>query len=335
MIVIRSIQAHDLASYIDIAFQSHINFYSLPKDEKLLTHQLEKALISFSEKVTKPDRELYIFVAEDSETKKLLGVSALAATTGGNEPLFFYRRELLIQNSPLEPVVKRLEVLNPVSYLHGPSEVCSLFVEKLSRGTGVGKLLSLSRFLFAAKFPERFTESFISELRGKIVNGTSPFWEGVGRRFFDLPFEEVQKMMAYGRSFINHFLPAHPLYVALLPEAARDVIGKVDSDTEAALSLLSRLGFEVSSEVDVLDAGPKLVAKKEFIRPIAASKEVTITKIQTPSKECPELIISNENLEFRAVFGQFEEGKLAADVASELQVQVGDTIRIYDPKAMP
>ncbi len=331
MIVVRRVESNDFEQYVELAFSSNINFYTLPKNRELLENLFENALNSFKDEVEVPNKEFYIFVAEDTETKKLLGVSALSATSGGVEPLFFYKRETITNNSSIDRVIKNLEVLKPVSYPKGPSEVCSLFVLPAARGSGVGKLLSFSRFLFVACFPNRFTKTFIAELRGKVENGTSPFWECVGRHFLDATFEEVQEMLNYGKDFIKDFLPSYPLYVPLLPRAAQDVLGKVDSETEAALLLLNRLGFTINSEVDVIDAGPKLIAQRDSIFLIAHSQKVAVEKIAPCTSK--KLIITNEKLDFRAAFGEIENGVLSPDAAKALKVTSGDTVRIFDPKS--
>ena len=335
MIIIRPIQKDDFEQYKRLAFESHINFYTLPKNEILLKARFDNALRSFSDPEAEPNTQFYLFVAVDTNTNKLLGVSALAATSGGSEPLLFFSKEYLHVESKHKQVVKDIPVLNPVIYPQGPSEVCSLFVDPASRGTKVGKLLSLSRFLFAARFPERFLPSFITELRGKMEGGTSAFWEAVGRHFFDATFTEVQELQNYGRAFIQEFLPHFPIYIDLLPESARDVIGKVDDDTQGALSMLARLGFQFTQEVDVIDAGPKLSATRSAILPIQKSVVVTIAKLDIPHKDAKPYIVANDMLDFRAAIGDvswLSDATIAIshEVARGLHLNVGDTARIFD-----
>lgn len=339
MIIIRPVVKEDFKRYVTLAFQSHINFYTLPKCERLLEKQFNNSLNSFTSDVHAPQDQYYIFVAEDTDTKQLLGVSALAATTGGQEPLFFFRRETVEVKSSFPQVVKQLTILNPVSYAHGPSEVCSLFVDRAARGTGVGKLLSLARFLFMAKYPERFTGSVVSELRGKLVDGTSIFWDAVGSHFFRATLIEVQEKMNYGRSFIADFLPQHPIYEALLPLSVQKIIGQVDKDTEAAYSMLLRLGFEVTNEVDVIDGGPKIVAQKTAIRPVSHSRVLTVGIIEELEPLARSYMIANERLDFRAcvqplVLLSDTSAAISPQTAEALQLGIGDAVRIFDPKSI-
>ncbi len=340
MILIRPIAKDDFDAYLKLSLDSHINFYTLPKSERLVEHLFEKALNSFSNPVIEPDQQFYLFVAEDTESKKLLGVSAISATSGGNtEPACFFRKEYITVESPLSQVVKKLPILNTVSYVRGPSEACSLFVDPSSRGSGVGKLLSLSRFLFAASFPERFTGSFISELRGKIEDGSSIFWEAIGRHFFDVSFSEIQEMLNYGHGFISHFLPEHPIYIDLLPKEIQDSIGTVDEETKAAFNMLVRLGFEMTDEIDVIDGGPKLQAKREAILPIIGSIKATVTKIEPIASSEHTYIVANENINFRAMFAPViweseTSATISPEVAARLKIGLGDPLRAFDPKSI-
>jgi arginine N-succinyltransferase len=339
MIIFRPIAEGDLSSYIKLAFASHINFYTLPKSEKMLKEQFELALRSFTDGDPKPKDQYYLFVAEDLETKKLVGVSAISATSGDDGPQYFFRKEVIKNTSKINQVVKELPVLNPVSYLHGPSEVCSLFVDPASRGAGVGKLLSLARFVFVSRFPERFTGSFIAELRGKLVDGISPFWESVGQHFFHAAFEEVQEMLNYSRQFIAEFLPQYPLYIDLLPYSVQAVIGKVDVETEAAFSLLQRLGFELTQEIDVIDGGPKLIARKESIKPVIGAHTVQVQNIDVVAPTEHQYIIGNERLDFRAILAPLRRlsethAQISPEVARILNIDVGDPIRIFNPKSI-
>src|SRR5208282_1543998 len=108
MILIRPIAMRDLEEYVQLAFSSHINFSTLPKDRCLLVQRLEKTLESFHAHVTHPDSEFYLFVAEDMRTHKLLGVAGISATTGGNEPLYFFRKEVAQIGSQFDAVVKEI-----------------------------------------------------------------------------------------------------------------------------------------------------------------------------------------------------------------------------------
>ena len=99
--VFRVIRHSDFEAYYALAKEAHLGFTTLPKDRELLKKRLEHAIDSFKKEVTKPNGEFYLFVAEEVVTHKVIGVSAISATTGdGDEPLFFFKKEIIyLQNS--------------------------------------------------------------------------------------------------------------------------------------------------------------------------------------------------------------------------------------------
>lgn len=336
MIIFRPISLSDLDSFLSICKQAPLGFYALPKTPQLVEHRLTRSLGSFKKEIDNPEKALYFFVAEDLETKTILGVSAINASTGGAEPLYFFKQEQVEISSPLSAVVKNITLLNPVSYPNGPSEVCALFVLPPYRHSGVGKLLSFARFLFIKSFPERFTSNIFAELRGPIdQNNSSPFWEGIGRHFFDMPITQVHEMLEYGRSFISQFLPKHPIYTNLLSKEVQESIGQVDLLAQGAFTMLRMLGFELTGEVDLFDAGPKLLASRENITVIKNSITATVVDIkEILPTETEESLLSNKELNFRSCYARIsfvepDTVLIEKQTAEALNVKVSDTLNVY------
>lgn len=340
MIFLRPIRETDLDALVHLLGGAHLGITSLPKDRHILEQKIIRSISSFKKETHSPHDELYFFALEDSELQQVIGISAIEATTGGSDPLYFFRQEIIEIESPLPAVTKKINILSPVSYIRGPSEVCSLFLDPSKRGVGTGKLLSLGRFLFIAQFPERFTNSLVAELRGVIENDISPFWEGVGRHFFEVPLEEALELLKYGRSFIPHFLPKHPIYVPLLPDNVQNVIGKTHPHTKAALSLLLQQGFELTDEIDVFDGGPKLKAMKSDIRTVGGSLSCQIIEIKKSDLQGQEILLANERLDFRACLGmallkEKAQVSITPEVAECLQVGLGDYLRLCPLRTVP
>ena len=333
-VVFRPVRNEDFDDLSALIQHTELGITTLPYDVPLLEQKITKSLQSFQKEVVKPDHELYVFVAEDLATKKIIGTSAIQATTGEDEPLYFFRKEYLQNESTMPEIVTKIPILNPLSYIRGPSEVCSLLAHPDFRKIRLGKLLSLSRFLFIAKFSERFTGTVFAEMRGIVDERLeAPFWEGVGRKFLNITFEESQKLLKYGRAFIGSFLPKHPIYISLLPKNVQDVIGKTHPNTQAAEHMLLSQGFEHTNEIDIFDAGPKLYAYKEKISAIRHSVKVIVEEIQEIDST-NKYLISNEHLDFRATIGcvivkASDKIILHQELAEILQVKIGDTVRIY------
>jgi len=333
MIILRPIKASDEYQFIDLANLSHIGLTSLPKDTHILHNRIFHSITSFNKKVTAPGDEEYIFVLEDTDSKKIMGMSALHAKTGGTDFLYFFKKHFSSSKTHIEQVVKTVPLLSPVTYETGPSEVCSLYLHPDFRKSGFGKLLSSGRFLYIAAFQERFTADIIAELRGVIENDISPFWDGVGRHFLNMSFAEALEMMKYGRAFIPHFLPKHPIYISLLPQNVQAVIGRTHEHSKGAEVILMREGFKITDEIDIFDGGPKLCAATHEINTIKQSKKYLVSRIVDDLLGGIRSLLSNGRQEFRATLGmvQIHEQDIVYvtnDAATALDITIGDWIYV-------
>jgi arginine N-succinyltransferase len=229
-----------------------------------------------------------------------------------------------------------MEVLHLKLDHKGPSEVCSLCLRPDYRKAGLGQLLSLSRFLFMACFPQRFDERVIAELRGFTNEaGLSPFWEALGRHFFHLTFAEADFLSGIGqKEFIRDLIPRYPIYKAMLPPDAQAVIGRVHRDAAPALRILLNQGFQLSHEVDIFDAGPLVRAQRSDIKAVRNASVAILSEIRR-LRSADVHLIAHVSLSFRACLATVElmdDGTLAvtADTATRLRVQPGNRL-IYLP----
>ena len=61
--------------------------------------------------------------------------------------------------------------------------------------SGWAELNSRGRLLFMAAHPERFADSVVTEIVGySDENGESPFWDAIGRNFFDLNYSDAERL---------------------------------------------------------------------------------------------------------------------------------------------
>lgn len=336
MIVIRPLTKNDSEAFAQLAFSATSGIRSLPKNHALLQKKVESSLRAFKSTEKTPQNEHYFFVLEDLASKSIGGTCGIASKTGVGDPLYFYRIETIKPKSKFLPL-KELSILLPVSYVQAPSEICALYLSPEFRREGLGRLLSLSRFLFIASHPSRFESSVFAEMRGLIdKNDISPFWEGIGREFLDIEFIELMNLIDRGVNVLPDILPQHPLYISLLKEETQDSISKIHPDTRPALNMLLEEGFRLSDEIDVFDGGPKIEAKTTQIRSIKDSIVAELVSISRHPIESPKYIISNNRLNFRACFGTLQKTSengivLPSDVAAALEVELGDFIRYVAP----
>lgn len=304
---------------------------TLPNEERILESKLDQSKASFASKVRAPGAEQYFFVLEDERTGELVGTSAIMARTGGFDPFYSYElRDEPIRHAPLG-ISKHIQVLHLRTDHKGPSEICSLFLRADLRAGGLGRLLSLGRFLFMAQFPERFDRQVIAEMRGFLDDDErSPFWETVGRHFFERDFHAADVLSGLGeKDFIRDLMPRHPIYVPLLPASVQPVIGRVHRDTEPALRLLLNEGFVKTGEVDIFDAGPLLRADLASVRTVQRRRVTALRALHpAPLPDSRACLVASIQLEFRATLGAVRENvdgsaDLDAAAAQRLRLQPG------------
>ncbi|WP_404425325.1 arginine N-succinyltransferase [Nibricoccus sp. IMCC34717] len=307
MFVFRPIADSDLPGLVRLARGIVGGLTSLPPNEAFLRERIEDSRRSFSPLVRKPGAEHYLFVLEDCETGRLVGTSGIAARVGGYDPFYSYEiRHERYTHAPLH-VDRDIAVLHLKKEHRGPTEIGSLYLDPEYRRDGLGRLLSLARFLFIAAFPQRFDSTVIAEMRGYLdQRGRSPFWEAVGRHFFGHDYYDADIRSGLGdKAFIADLMPRHPIYVPLLAPEVQAVIGQVHHDTKPALALLKAEGFEPTSEIDIFDAGPQLRASVDTVRTIRERKTVAVRTGATQPTAAVHLL-ANGSLDFRACLCPFD-----------------------------
>jgi arginine N-succinyltransferase len=215
--------------------------------------------------------------------------------------------------------------------LEGSSEVGGLFLHPAMRAGGWGMLLARSRYLFIRQHRERFGERLLAELRGVMDEaGNSPFWDALAGKFFDMSFPEADEFNAvHGTQFIADLMPRTPVYVSLLPDAARAVMGNPHPTGRAALRMLEAEGFSFDRYIDIFDGGPTVVAKTDQVRTIRESAEEIIAEVGEGGS-MKMLLATGRLTQFRAVLAEARRGAegLAIDQATAdlLEVKPGDTV---------
>jgi arginine N-succinyltransferase len=268
----------DLDGFKQLREIAGAGFTSLMLDDGAMSGKLALSERSFASTAPSAGAERYFIALEHIETGALAGCCGVKATIGEAPPFFNFR---MITEAQSSAVVNRrfdMRVLIGVNDFTGCTEVGSLFVRPEHRANGVGRSLAQSRYMLMAARPERFRDQVVSELRGVVSpEGVSPFWEAVGRHFFRMDFAEADKLSATtDNQFILDLMPQHPIYVDLLPEAARAVLGQCHRDGEGARRLLEWEGFSFSNVVDIFDGGPLMSAPRDAIRTRREARRVRL-----------------------------------------------------------
>lgn len=331
---IRPIEHTDLSAILALSERTGTGLTSLPADLDRLRDRIERSIASFAGTARRA-AECYVFVLINAASEEVVGISAIEAAVGLDEPWYNFRVGTLVHAS------RELGVYNthPTLFLANDhtnhTELCSLFLDATYRHGKNGVLLSKSRLAFIAEFPDRFDRKVIAELRGKLDGeGRSPFWEGLGRHFFAMDFSRADYLTGIGhKAFVAELMPRHPLYTTFLPESARAVIGEVHTDTLPARKLLESEGFRYEGYIDIFDAGPTVECYRDNIRTVRDSRVLPVAIVDTPP--APEDIfhlVSNRRFHhFRATIVQAPRRSrplpVSRAVAAALDLHVGDSVR--------
>jgi arginine N-succinyltransferase len=189
--------------------------------------------------------------------------------------------------------------------------------------------------LFIAAHAPRFAEAVITEIVGySDENGQSPFWDALGKHFFDLPYVEAERLCGMqSRTFLAELFPQYPIYVPMLPHAARDCIGRIHPDGQEAFDILEREGFETNSYIDLFDAGPTLYARTTNIHSIVRSQIAPVQQ-QAHIDARGRYLLSNDTRHgFRAIVAELDYQpdqplSLTPAMCAALNVTNGSPIRL-------
>jgi len=329
--VIRAATAADLQALYEMAKLTGGGFTNLPPDRKALSAKLARATTAFANRGEAVADEQFVLVLENAESGDVRGTCQLFTRVGQTWPFYSYRRTTLTQHSAELNRTVRAELLSLVTDLEGSSEVGGLFLHPSERAGGLGMLLARSRYLFVAMHRARFGDRVLAELRGIIdERGGSPFWDAIGGRFFGMSFQEADQFNAiHGNQFIADLMPKHPVYIAMLDESARRVIGLPHPSGRAAMRMLESEGFAHDGYVDIFDGGPTMVARTDKVASIAgaATARVIDTELATGEQA---LIAAGHLASFRCCFGarEMREDGVAIDTSTAdlLGVALGDTV---------
>ncbi|HEY0600787.1 arginine N-succinyltransferase [Brevundimonas sp.] len=333
MLVVRPAGPADLDHLLELAILSGPGFTSLPEDPDQLAERLELGRDSFSGKLA-PQDCWYTLMLEESDTGDVDGVGSVKAAVGLDRPFFSFRLVNNTQSSPSLGVKLDHQTLVLVNECTGWTEVGSLFLKADRRKGGAGRLLSQSRYMLIGAQPELFAESVLAELRGVFTpDGACPFWDHVAHKFFPMEFDDADRMTgSTDKQFILDLSPRHPIYVELLPEPARAVIGKVHPQGVPAMALLESEGFRPNGLVDIFDAGPTVCCDRDNIRTVRDARRLTARIADEVEAELPALISTDSVAAFRAVRQRAAvEGDtvtLNRETAEALKVRSGDTVRV-------
>ncbi|PXW78516.1 arginine succinyltransferase [Blastomonas natatoria] len=329
--VIRAATPDDLQAIYEMAKLTGGGFTNLPADRKSLEGKIQRSTDCFARKDDDLSDELFVLVLENTETGEIRGTCQLLTQVGQKWPFYSYRLSTLTQHSAELGRTFRAEILSLVTDLEGSSEVGGLFLHPNERAGGLGMLLARSRYLFIGLHRARFADRILAELRGIIDDaGDSPFWDSIAGRFFGMSFDEADTFNALnGNQFIADLMPKHPVYVAMLSDSARHVLGRPNVSGRAAMRMLENEGFAHENYVDIFDGGPTMTARTDQVHSIRNARNAQVAGLGDGGTTS--LVATGRLADFRCAYGKVVDGEegvtLDPATANVLRVGTGDMVR--------
>ncbi|MFP8966987.1 arginine N-succinyltransferase [Pokkaliibacter sp. CJK22405] len=333
MYLVRPIEHADLPALEQLAAMAPVGTTTLPKDRDALSDMIGASRLAFQKAVEHPGAERYFFVICDAESGQVHGISGLEAAVGIRGPFYSYREDSVVHASGDLHIHNRIPALHLCQDYTGATLVSTLFAEASIHQQGLLPLLSLARFSFMAAFRERFASTVISEIRGVVdEDGSSPFWESLGRHFFSMDFARADRLTSVtNKAFIADLMPRYPVYVPLLSDAAQDVLGVPHDDAMKPYQILENEGFRPQGYIDIFDGGPTLECQARQIRTLKESDSAEVV-IGEPAAGQPLLISNGELQQFRclALETAVRDGKVTLSQAAcdALGVSAGQRVRL-------
>jgi arginine N-succinyltransferase len=329
---VRPATGEDFRAIYQMAKLTGGGFTNLPADRGTLVAKLERSEKSFARKEDNQAADLYVFVLEEPRSGKIRGTCQVFGQVGVVQPFYSYHLGTLTQTSPELGKTFRNQMLTLTTDLEGSSEVGGLFLHPEVRAGGWGSLLARSRYLFMKLHRPRFGDRTLAELRGVMDEaGNAPFWDALAGRFFGMTFPDADEFNAvHGTKFIADLMPKTPIYVSLLAESGRAVMGQPHPTGRAALRMLEQEGFAFDRYIDIFDGGPTVTAPTDQIRTVREARTETVAKIADggPAKM---LVATGRLKDFRACCASVKKlpkqgVSIDREAAELLEVETGDEI---------
>ncbi len=329
--VLRAATPADLDALERLARASAVGITTLPPDRAALAARLQRSSESFASSDDPSGEEIYLFVLEDSGASgAVIGTCGIAASAGFADRFYCFRNETIVHASAALRASNRIHTLQLCHSLTGHTLLTSFYIEPAYETSVAPQLLSRARLLFMAEFAPLFSDHVAAESPGLADDeGRCPFWDAVGRRFFEMDYPAVERL-AVGRSkaFIAELMPQGPVYVPLLSEEAQWAIGQLNPVAELPFSILHDEGFDSETYVDIFDGGPIVEARAATLRTVLQSRAAPAEWLQPGARHGQppwHLVANTRRDQFRAVLARthWTQGHWRLEVADAARLGLG------------
>ncbi|MDF3835059.1 arginine N-succinyltransferase [Cupriavidus basilensis] len=325
----------DASALFALAQRATPHVHTLPRTRERIDDAVSRCAEALARSVDMPGDERYQMVLERPDGT-LAGAASISATAGAAGAYFSYRNDVIHHVSRDLGISNNVHVLTLSSDLTAHSQLSGFLVDAPGEDAWAGPLLSRSRLMLAAADRRRFADEFFVCLAGQTrADHSSPFWDAIGRKFFNMDYLSAERVVQGARNgtLFVELMPHYPVYVSLLPDEAREVIGQLHPAATYPFDILSAEGFEAERYVDIFDGGPVLEAHASRLQTLATARTLTagLDAGNQPAETC--LVASTGPLAtFRCTIAsgvvELDRGRisLAARTLESLRVSPGDAV---------
>lgn len=338
MFIVRPVETRDIPALVGLAAGLTQGVHTMARTRTAIERTVEQSLRSFASHTDIAGEQAYLFVLENSVDLSLLGSAAIAAAAGSKGTFFSFRNDVIQQVSRDLNISHSVHALTLCADLTSYSQLLSFFVRRGHHDQPQAALLSRARLLYAACMPERFADNFFVSLAGYTdAQARSPFWEALGRKFFQMDFLQAERLVdgARNRNLIVELMPHYPVYVPLLAGDAQAAMGQVHPESEVPFDILTHEGFAADDFIDIFDGGPILQANKHALHSFTDGLKLPVASgtVDAPGDASMTYLIAPvRETEFRVALlqsGLLEPGAsvhLNGQMMQALQVAPGDIV---------
>lgn len=301
-LIVRPAQERDIDGLLELARDAGTGMTTVPTSREAIAERVEQSTRALESTEPAGPKDIFFFVLDNDGEP--LGMSSIFPALGDDRPFYSYRVSKVAAAAPELGIQAASDLLYLCNDFHGYVEIGTLLISRKARGTGAGRLVSLSRFLFMKTIQARISNRIMAEIRGRFTDdGSSPFWDAVASKFFQMSFEEADRRSANDFRFIADLMPKFPIYTALLPDSAREVIGQPHAHSAPAMNMLLAEGFQYTNCIDIFDGGPSLEAPLDRIRTVreAVQSVVRIQAAIPTGGDTPTIVATPRTPDFRAM----------------------------------
>lgn len=280
--IVRLSEERDVDGLFALAQSAGTGMTTVPNSREAIAERVGRSREAVAGEGRAGPKDVFFFVLE--QDGEIAGMASIFPALGEDRPFYSYRVSQVAAAAPEIGIQASSELLYLCNDYHGYTEIGTLLIGEQARGTGAGRLMSLSRFIYMTAIEQRLLNDrfpdavrVMAEIRGQFTeDGESVFWDAIASKFFHMGFQEADERSANDFRFIADLMPKFPIYTELLSQEARDIIGKPHELSAMAMNMLIREGFQYANCIDIFDGGPSVEAPLKSIRVIKESVKATV-----------------------------------------------------------